>query len=95
MLWVGLGGDVGVVRPAGGVRTGAAPDPGANPRRSADLTGLVDELTSYAGPAWTVAEVALVESHLRGAGDRGPRYEPLEFFEPGSLRLSRPRPATT
>jgi len=82
VLWAGLGGDV----PAFGrlAAHGQAPHVTlARSREPGDLTGLVDELTSYTGPAWTITEIALVESHLRSAGDRGPRYEPLEFFTLG------------
>ncbi len=53
------------------------------PLEPADLTGLADELSAYDGPTWTATQIALVESHLRGANDRGPRYEPLEFFTLG------------
>jgi 2'-5' RNA ligase len=82
VLWVGLGGDVASFGRLAAY--GQAPHLTlARSREPADLTGLIDELTSYAGPAWTVSEIALVESHLRSAGDRGPRYEPLEFFSLG------------
>jgi 2'-5' RNA ligase len=82
VLWLGLGGEVqSFTRLAA---RGQAPHLTlARSREAADLTGLVDELASYAGPAWRVSEIALVESHLRSAGDRGPRYEPLEFFTLG------------
>jgi 2'-5' RNA ligase len=56
----------------------------ARTRELADLTGVVDGLASYTGPAWTAEDVALVQSHLRGSSDRGPRYEILERFPLGS-----------
>lgn len=52
----------------------------ARSKEPADLTGLVDALAPYRGPAWTVDEIVLMESHLRAAGERGPRYEVLERF---------------
>jgi 2'-5' RNA ligase len=52
----------------------------ARTRPARDLTGLVESLSTYAGPDWRVEEIALMVSHLRRAGDRGPRYEPLEIF---------------
>ncbi|MEP6665462.1 MAG: RNA 2',3'-cyclic phosphodiesterase [Nocardioidaceae bacterium] len=55
----------------------------ARTRLRADLTGLVDELAGYVGPSWTATEVLLMESHLRGSSDRGPRYEPLASFPLG------------
>lgn len=82
MLWVGLGGDAASLGRL--AAHGQAPHVTvARSRSPADLTGLVDELAGYAGPTWTVDEVALVESHLRGSGDRGPRYVALERFPLG------------
>jgi 2'-5' RNA ligase len=56
----------------------------ARTRDLSDASGLVDALSSYSGPAWIAHEVALVQSHLRGSTDRGPRYEVLETFPLGS-----------
>jgi RNA 2',3'-cyclic 3'-phosphodiesterase len=55
----------------------------ARTRQTQDLTGLVDCLSTYSGPAWRVEQVALMASYLRGSGDRGPRYEPVEMLELG------------
>jgi 2'-5' RNA ligase len=52
-------------------------------KEAADVTGMVDELSSYAGPEWVAEDVGLVESHLRGGSDRGPRYEVIERFPLG------------
>lgn len=82
VLWIGLGGDTeGFGRLAAFGQ--AAHLTLARTREVSDVTGLVDELGSYVGPTWTVSEIALVESHLRAAGDRGPRYEPLEHIQLG------------
>jgi 2'-5' RNA ligase len=82
VLWVGTGGDA-----ASFERLAAyGQDPHltlARSRQPADLTGLVDALASYQGPTWTVDECALVESHLRGSGERGPRYATLDTFTLG------------
>lgn len=50
----------------------------ARARESRNLTGLVDSLSTYSGPSWRVDQIALIASHLRASGERGPRYEPLE-----------------
>jgi RNA 2',3'-cyclic 3'-phosphodiesterase len=55
----------------------------ARTRQSQDLTGIVDSLSSYEGPTWRVDQIAMMVSHLRRAGERGPRYEPVEFFPLG------------
>jgi 2'-5' RNA ligase len=55
----------------------------ARTRQPRDLTWVVESLSEYRGPSWPVEEVALMESHLRGPGERGPRYEPLEYFSLG------------
>ncbi|MBA2697491.1 MAG: RNA 2',3'-cyclic phosphodiesterase [Nocardioidaceae bacterium] len=82
VLWTGIDGDLV------GWRKVAAYDQQAHvtvarARERTELTAVVDELSSYAGPSWTATELALVESHLRSRGERGPRYEPLETFELG------------
>ncbi len=82
VLWVGLQGDLD------GWRRLAAYDQQphvtvARTRERSDLTAVVGELDGYQGPIWTATELAVVESHLRSRGDRGPRYEPLEFFSLG------------
>jgi 2'-5' RNA ligase len=81
-LWTGLGGELDAWKRV------AAYDQQphvtlARTRERSDLTGVVDELSGYVGPSWAATQVAVVESHLRGAGDGGPRYEPLEFFPLG------------
>ncbi len=85
VLWAGLSGDLSMWSRLAG--NGQQPHVTlARSRQVADLTGPVDGLSAYTGPSWIVDHVALVESHLRrGAGDRGPRYEPLEL-----LALGRP-----
>jgi 2'-5' RNA ligase len=55
----------------------------ARTRGWADVTGLVDSLSGYAGPSWTASEICLMESHLRGSGDRGPRHEVIESYPLG------------
>jgi 2'-5' RNA ligase len=55
----------------------------ARTRGWADVTGLVDSLSGYAGPSWTASEVCLMESHLRASGDRGPRHEVVETYRLG------------
>jgi 2'-5' RNA ligase len=55
----------------------------ARTRGWADVTGLVDSLSAYEGPSWTATEICLMESHLRGAGDRGPRHEVLQAYPLG------------
>lgn len=79
VLWIGLGGDVAAFGRVAAYGQ-AAHLTLARTREAGDVTGVVDELGSYEGPSWTVTEIALVESHLRASGDRGPRYEPLERF---------------
>jgi 2'-5' RNA ligase len=49
------------------------------PRRPADGT-LPERLAGYAGPAWPVTEVRLVESHL---GGKATRHEVLAAFPIG------------
>jgi RNA 2',3'-cyclic 3'-phosphodiesterase len=56
----------------------------ARTRSPLDLTGLVDSLSTYSGPTWRVEQIAMMASHLRRSGDRGPRYEPVELFDLGS-----------
>lgn len=83
VLWVGLTGDVDAWQRLAAYHQ----EPHltlARTRDRTDLTALVDELDGYQGPTWTATELALVESHLRSRTERGPRYEPLEFFALGS-----------
>jgi 2'-5' RNA ligase len=83
VLWVGIAGDLRAFERL--AAHGQAPHLTlARTREARDLTGVVDELSSYRGPSWTIGEIALVESHLRGATDRGPRYQPLERFSLGT-----------
>jgi 2'-5' RNA ligase len=82
VLWVGLAGEVDAWHRL------AAYDQQphltvARCRERSNLTSVLDELGGYQGPIWTATELAVVESHLRGRGERGPRYEPLEFFALG------------
>jgi RNA 2',3'-cyclic 3'-phosphodiesterase len=84
VLWVGLAGDIDTWRGLAGYQQ----EPHvtlARTRARQDLTGLVDELGRYGGPAWTATEIALIESHQRGARDNGPRYVPIETFPLGQL----------
>jgi 2'-5' RNA ligase len=60
----------------------------ARTRQPRDLAGAVESLSEYRGPGWHVEQVALMESHLRGPGERGPRYEPLEYFTLGADQRS-------
>jgi 2'-5' RNA ligase len=52
----------------------------ARTREFQDLTPVVETMSTYAGPSWRATEVAFMESHLRASGERGPRYEPLEYL---------------
>lgn len=82
VLWTGIGGDVAAWHKL--AAHGQEPHLTlARTRQRTDLTGVVDELASYAGPAWTADQVVVMESHLRGAPDGGPRYEVLETFPLG------------
>ncbi len=79
VLWVGLTGDV----EAWSKLAAYGEEPHltlARTRDRADLTGLVDELSSYRGPEWTAGEVALMESRLGASPDGGPQYTALETF---------------
>jgi 2'-5' RNA ligase len=78
VLWTGLAGDLERWSRLAGFQQ----EPHvtiARTRERTDLTNLVAELATYAGPEWTADELALVESHLRPSS--GPRYQPLERFE--------------
>ena len=58
----------------------------ARTRRPHDVTRWVRLLDGYAGPAWPVEEVTLVESHL-GEGPRGrPRHVTVDTFPLGATR---------
>lgn len=79
VLWVGLSGDVEAWSKLAAY--GAEPHLTlARTRDRQDLTGLVDELSSYRGPEWTAVEVALMESRLGAGPDGGPQYTALESF---------------
>ena len=103
VLWSGLAGDrkalgeLAMSVGAGARRAGApAPDEGrryrphvtlARCRVPADLRQAVAELSCYAGPAWTAAEIKLIRSTLGSQ----PRYETIGkwelktgLFSPGS-----------
>lgn len=49
-----------------------------------NVTRWIRVLDAYTGPAWTVTELALVESHLGEGPGRRPRYEVRETFPLGS-----------
>jgi RNA 2',3'-cyclic 3'-phosphodiesterase len=83
VMWVGLGGDVEDWRRLAAY--GQEPHVTlARTRARQDLTGLVDELSRYAGPAWVAEEVVVMQSFLRSAKDKGPRYDALATFPLGS-----------
>lgn len=90
VVWTGIGGEVEAWRSLASYRQ----EPHltlARTRQRLDLTGLVDELASYDGPEWVASEIVLIQSHLRGGHDRGPRYEPIDVFPlgpSGGLRQS-------
>jgi len=48
--------------------------------RPDEVSNWVRLLEAYAGPAWTVDELALIESHLGEGPRRRPRYEVLDTF---------------
>jgi 2'-5' RNA ligase len=48
--------------------------------RPVEATNWVRLLDAYRGPAWTIDEVALIESHLGEGPRKRPRYEVLETF---------------
>jgi 2'-5' RNA ligase len=89
VLWSGLSGDrkalgeLAMSVSAGARRAGAPPpDEGrhyrphvtlARCRMPADVRSIVDDLSGYQGPAWTVEEIYLIRSTLGGQ----PRYETL------------------
>jgi 2'-5' RNA ligase len=51
--------------------------------RPDEVSNWVRLLDAYAGPAWTVDELALIESHLGEGPRRRPRYQVLETFPLG------------
>ncbi|MCW2835713.1 MAG: thpR [Nocardioides sp.] len=51
--------------------------------RPTNVTRWIRVLDAYAGPSWTVTELALVESHLGVGPGRRPRYEVRETFPLG------------
>ncbi len=51
--------------------------------RPVEATSWVRLLDSYAGPSWTIEEVALVASHLGEGPRRRPRHDVLETFSLG------------
>jgi 2'-5' RNA ligase len=91
VLWTGLEGDLRALSDladavvGAGERAGAEQDPHrdyhahltvARSRVPRDLRPLTEELSGFAGTAWTAGEVHLVLSHP-GGGHGGPRYESL------------------
>lgn len=90
VLWVGVPGAAALPRLARAVRSacavaGGAPEGGAfrahvtlaRMPRPADATRWVRILDTYAGPSWTVTDVALVASHLPSGKGARPRHEVL------------------
>jgi len=73
--------------PRGGLRGGPRRGPGhgrRGPEGGVDPAALAHALALYRGPRWTVAEVALVESHL-GAGPGGsPRHDVVHVARLGT-----------
>jgi 2'-5' RNA ligase len=55
----------------------------ARVRRPEDVTNWVRLLDNYAGPTWTVAQFALIESHLGEGPRKRPRHEVLDTFPLG------------
>lgn len=106
VLWVGVVGDVALLRrcaqsmTAVGRRIGAEPDHArfrphvtlARSRGPVDLRPYVEGLASYTGPEWSVAEVTLLRSHLGTEAGVGPRYEALGRFPLTGVRASPPPP---
>lgn len=82
VAWVGLDGDLAGWRQLAAY--GQEPHLTlARTRERLDLTGLIDELARYEGPSWVAEEVVVMQSFLRAAGDKGPRYEALMTFPLG------------
>jgi RNA 2',3'-cyclic 3'-phosphodiesterase len=82
VLWAGVDVDADAWRRLAGYQQ-APHVTVARTRGWADVTGLVDSLSAYEGPSWTASEICLMESHLRGSGERGPRHEVVEAFRLG------------
>ncbi|MDO9457889.1 RNA 2',3'-cyclic phosphodiesterase [Nocardioides sp.] len=57
--------------------------------RGQEVTRWVRLLDGYAGPAWTVDRVVLVESHLGEGPRRRPRHEPVAELELGATTSAR------
>ncbi|MFJ7149483.1 RNA 2',3'-cyclic phosphodiesterase [Streptomyces sp. NPDC100445] len=100
-LWAGVRGDVEALRLLAGRAEAAARKAGvsmgehrryqghltlARSREAVDVRPFVTALTQYAGPAWTVADLALVRSHLPRSGVPGeqPRYEAVARWALGA-----------
>jgi 2'-5' RNA ligase len=82
VIWIGVDVDAAAWRKLAGYEQ----DPHvtvARTREWADVTGLVDSLEGYTGPVWTASEIALIESHLRPSGEKGPRHEALQTYALG------------
>ncbi len=75
VLWAGLAGDLDAWNKLAGYRQESHVTL-ARTRERTDLTNLVSEMGSYAGPWWRAEDVVLMESHL----GRGARYVPVETF---------------
>jgi RNA 2',3'-cyclic 3'-phosphodiesterase len=76
---------------AAGARSGAGGEGGrfhphvtlARSGRPIEATRWIRVMEAYRGPAWTAAELVLVESHLGEGPRRRPRYEVVETFPVG------------
>ena len=101
VLYAGVRRGEGLAPLAASVRTacsvvGAAPDGGpfvphvtlARFGRPVEATRWLRVLDSYAGPSWTVDELAVVQSHLPRERGRRPRHEVLARLPIGSLPAS-------
>ena len=93
VLWSGLSGDrkalgdLAMSVSAGARRAGAPPPDEARSyqphvtlarcRMPADVRSVVDDLSGYQGPAWTVEEIYLIRSTFGSTLGGQPRYEPL------------------
>ncbi len=58
-------------------RTGGRPTVARTGGRPTELTSWVRLLDTYAGPAWPLASVEVIASHLGEGPRRTPRYETL------------------
>lgn len=83
VLWAGLDGEMDEWRRI------AMPDQEphvtlARVRPAINLAAAVGELSDYRGPDFLVDEIRIMESHIRSAGDRGPRHTTIATIPLGS-----------